>query len=531
MRPSAHDLVALALIALVPSLSSCKEYSLVFDDGADRDDDAGGATDTGSDPNPDDDDGASEDETDRLALPPAATDVYVFVANPDRDTVTRVNVLTLEVRTAEVGDHPTKVLTSADYRTAVAFNRDEDSVTILDTGTLVGTTVSVRDDLNDMVMSPDGRWVAIWHNRSAERPDDPPASGVQSFNEVSFVDLATGAHHPMAVDYNPRTIEFTPDGTLAVVVTNTSLGVVDLTAADILPRIVPVTDDLIDPPEAQEVVLSRDGTWAFVRQFGTSEIVVVDLDSEARQGVPVGENPTDLDLSPDGTHAVVVSRGSQQVFELDVANPLAIPRSFDIPEGAASGAVLFDPTGRKAILYTTATATDRFVSWDLDTDVMTLRSLVKPVASMAITPNGETLLVFHTKGDAPGADSSSPFYGKWAITPIALSDFRRNPLALPAEPIGYAHARSGDHGYFVMNGKAQFVELDYRTLLPDEIALKSVPVYIGVLPDLDPEDSDEPPAWISQQHDLGRISFWEPDNGTLRTITGFELNGDIEVER
>ena len=168
---------------------------------------------------------------------------------------------------------------------------------------------------------------------------------------------------------------------------------------------------------------------------------------------------------------------------------------------------------------------------DLATNAMTLRSLVKPVASMAITPNGETLLVFHAKTDAVDADSSSPFYGKWAITPIALSDFRRNPLALPAEPIGYAHARSGDHGYFVMAGKSQFVELDYKTLLPDEIALKSVPVYIGVLPDLNPDDSDEPPAWISQQHDLGRISFWEPDDGTLRTITGFELNGDIEVER
>lgn len=521
-----HTLAWLSLVAL----GGCKAENSLIGDDSDGDWDGAAGEDTG-DWDADTDTAPPEDETDRLALPPAATDVYVFVANPERDTVTRINVRTLEVRTADVGAYPTKVLTSRDWTTAVAFNRDEDSVTILNTSTLEGRTVKVRDDLNDLTMSPDGRWVAVWHNRAAERPDDPVASGVQSFNEVSFVDLVSGAHHPMAVDYNPRSVEFTPDGAVAVVVTDTSLGVVDLTATTLVPRLVPVTDDLVDPPPAEEVVLSPDGSWAFVRQFGSSALVVVDLESADRELVPVGDNPTDLDLTPDGEHAVVVARGSQQVFELDVADPLATPRMRTIPDGAAAGAVLFDPTGRKAVLYTTATLTDRFVTWDLDADEMTLRSLVKPVASMAITPNGESLLVFHTKADAVDADSGSPFYGKWAITPMSLTDFRKNPLALPAEPTGYAHANSGDHGYFVMDGKKEFVELDYHTLLPEEIPLKSVPVYLGVLPDLNAADSDEPPAWISQEHDLGRISFWEPDDRTLRTITGFELNGDIEVDR
>ena len=69
--------------------------------------------------------------------------------------------------------------------------------------------------------------------------------------------------------------------------------------------------------------------------------------------------------------------------------------------------------------------------------------------------------------------------------------------------------------------------LDYVTLLPDEIELKSNPVYVGVLPPLE-GDTDEPPAWVSQDHDLGRISFYEPSSDTLETITGFELNSAIE---
>ena len=46
----------------------------------------------------------------------------------------------------------------------------------------------------------------------------------------------------------------------------------------------------------------------------------------------------------------------------------------------------------------------------------------------------------------------------------------------------------------------------------------------------DPTDGDSPQAWVSQEHDLGRISFFDPDEGTLETITGFELNSEIERE-
>ena len=192
------------------------------------------------------------------------------------------------------------------------------------------------------------------------------------------------------------------------------------------------------------------------------------------------------------------------------------------------GSVLIDPTGQKAVVYTTAAPVDRYATWDLTSGEITLRSLVKPVETMAVTPTGESLLVFHTKEDAPDADSSSPFYGKWALTLIALSDFRQNPLALPAEPIGYANSNNGRFGYFVMDGQKYLEVLDYRTLLPEEIELRSDPVYVGVLPDLFPEDDDEPVAWASQEHELGRISFYDPDDGAVETITGFELNSEIE---
>jgi hypothetical protein len=51
---------------------------------------------------------------------------------------------------------------------------------------------------------------------------------------------------------------------------------------------------------------------------------------------------------------------------------------------------------------------------------------------------------------------------------------------------------------------------------------------VGSLPDATPNDGDVPYAWVSQEHELGRISFYDPDDGAFETLTGFELNAAIE---
>ncbi len=522
------------LLALAALASGCASYEISDLDKPSRDTGyyAGDDSDWGDTAEYPDTDIPPEAENDFLALKPSQTDVYVFVANPSRGTITRVNVFTKDVRTTAVGNDPSVVLTSADYTTAAVFNRGDDSVSIVDAKTLDTMTVGVRDNFNNMVMSPHGDWVALWHDVNAEEEGGDPNDGLQSFNEASFVDLTTGEHHPMVVGPNPREIQFTPDGTLALVVSDEYLALVDLTAERLYPELIQVAEDLIDAPRAEEVVVEPSGSWAFVRQFGAEDLLVVDLLSHGLTRVPVGSNPTDLDLSPDGAEAVVVARGSKELYVFDSAEPLDPPKVLDLPETENLGSVLYDPTGYQAVLYTTASLTDHYASWDVATDEIQLRSLVKPVRGMAITPTGETLMAFHTEEDAPDADPSSPFYGEWALTLIDLRDYRSNPLLLPAEPTGYANSTSGDHGYFIMEGERYLVDLEYDTLLYDEVSLKSDPVYVGVFPDLDLGDADEPPAWVSQEHDLGRITFYDPDAhdgaGSVETITGFELNSQIE---
>src|SRR5687768_8659905 len=60
-------------------------------------------------------------------LAPAQTDTFVFVANAERDTVSRVDVTTYRVDTTAVGDDPHLVVTTPDYRKAVVFDRGDDA--------------------------------------------------------------------------------------------------------------------------------------------------------------------------------------------------------------------------------------------------------------------------------------------------------------------------------------------------------------------------------------------------------------------
>jgi DNA-binding beta-propeller fold protein YncE len=487
---------------------------------------ADNAPDTTGTSNTDPDTDPPEEERD-LLLSPAQTDLYVFVASPERNTVTRIDVDDLRVDTTPVGSDPHVVLTTPDYATAVVFNRGDDSVSVLDTETLAQSVVPVRDNFNDMVLSPDGRFAVVWHNVLREREDDPPAEGMQSFNEVSIVDVATLAHAPMAVGFNPHMVRFTPGGELAVIVADAYLALVDLTVSPLVPRLIELVPGVVDPPSAEEVIVAEDGSFAWVRQFGADELLVVDLVDGSIAEVPGGVNPTDLDLSPDGNHAVAVARGSAELWVYDARQPFEAAEIVALPP-SDYGSLTFAPTGEKAILSTNASPVESFGVWTVGTSIVIERSVVKPISSVAVSPTGDTALFFHTETDGPNTEPL--FAGDWALTLVSLLDFRSNPLLLPAEPLGYAHSTGGTFGYFAMFGEPLLERLDYTSLLHDEIGLRSLPSFVGVLPDVALGDGDEPPAWVSQEYELGRISFYDPDEGSLETLTGFELNAEIEVE-
>ena len=192
-----------------------------------------------------------------------------------------------------------------------------------------------------------------------------------------------------------------------------------------------------------------------------------------------------------------------------------------LPDDSVFGSVLLIPDNNRGLLYSTASGESVFASWDRETDEVILRDLVKPVRSVGISPTGGTAVIAHGWENGVDVDAESPYYGRPALSLVNLESFFSTALALPAEPKEFAHTPDGRTGFFVMEDQPFLEVLDFETLIHEEVSLKSNPVHLGTL--LDTET-----AYISQEHHLGRISFFHPTEGDLQTITGFELNANIE---
>ena len=466
-------------------------------------------------------DWGSETEDDFLRLVPAATDAYVFVANPTRDTVTRVSVSTLEVVTVEVGSNPAIVATTPDYRRAVTFNQDSDDVSIVQSADLSVQSVPVRENYNQMLLSPDGAWVVCFNDPDLD--EDGGTSGTVSFNDISLVDVAAGVHHPIVVGFRPKQIKFSPDSRLALVVSDEYLAIVDLTRETLERELLAITDDFVDPPSAEEVVITPNGEYAFVRQYGVNEVLVADLDAMTVDAIAVGQNPTDLDLDPAGDRAVLVARDSAELWVLDAGDPLAVaPEVVPLPETEIIGSLVFSPDNQKAVLFTTAADSARFHVWDVASGDVETRPLGKPVRSLTISPTGDSLLVVHTEGDGFDADPDHDLYGvRHALTLIDLDDFATSPLALPSAFAGYADSFDGRWGFFITEDEPLLTVIEWASLLDLDVPLYSAAVHVGVMP-------DTTSVFVNQEHDLGRLSFYDAESEVIETVTGFELNSGIE---
>ena len=465
------------------------------------------------------DDGyGSEEEKSILGLRPASTNQYVFVANSDRDTVTRIDVATLEVMTASVGVYPSMVVTSADYTTAVTFNAGSDSISVVDTQTLAVTEVEIRSNLNQMKISPDGRWVICYHDASAE--DDGRVAGAISYNEISVVDIESLNHFETVVGAFPHDVQFTSDSLVAVMVSDDYLAVIDLDPDGPTTQRIPLSDQSVDALTAEEVLLDPDGQYAIVRQYGAQNLVLVNLLEGVTSSLSVGSNPTDMDLSGSGDEAIVVARGSGELWIYDLDDPEGDPDVVTLPEAMVFGSLVMTPDDERGFLFTTAIDQALYGVWDRMTNEVTVRSLVKPISSFEVSPDGLTGVVFHpqTNGDLKW---DSPFFNHYAMTLIDLSDLFTNPIRLDGKPMAYDNIDDGTRGFVVLEEMPHLIIMDYETLIHDEISLPSEPTFLGILP-------QTPTVYVSQEHALGRISFFDSVADEIQTITGFELNAAIE---
>jgi hypothetical protein len=270
------------------------------------------------------------------------------------------------------------------------------------------------------------------------------------------------------------------------------------------------------------VIVTADGARAVSRLAGRAELRIVTLagaGAGTRATVALPAEATDVDLSDDGTRAFAVLRAASTLAVIDVA--AATAQLIDLG-GEAYGSATIDAAGRRAVLYTNAANVERVLVVDLAGPpwARVTRPLRKAVRTAAFAPDGRTVLIVHSPRPAGGGTLDDWIDSGHGYSVLDLATGFVKVTATPADPGPFAFTQDGRRAY-VLVGEANLAQsVDLVTFVVTDLQLSSRPEAVGVLPTAGV-------AWVSQRHPLGRVSFIDLATQSIRTLTGFDLNGHV----
>ena len=160
------------------------------------------------------------------------------------------------------------------------------------------------------------------------------------------------------------------------------------------------------------------GNWfAYIPDFGSANVIPINVSTQVQlPPVPVGSEPNDVVVTPNGKIAICVNSGGQSITLIDVATQtpfLTIPIAQSFPILAVT------PDGKKAAIVNFGSNSVTFV--DLTTFVTTVVPVGVQPTSIGIVPNGNFAYVTNS--------------GSSSLTQINLSTFATLTIPGPAGSI------------------------------------------------------------------------------------------------
>lgn len=479
----------------------------------------------------------------------AATDNYVFVPNSAEDstTVARIAGDDLAVTPIRVGREPTQVLASQvadDGAVAYVLSEGANTIAIVradDTngnGDIPVTLLSAPSEVNGLRLSPDGRKLLAYIDPDKELD---PSNGVASLQTAALVTLgdtpANDALYQLSVSRLIRDIEFTDDSSTAFLVGREGVNRIDFASitGDALIRPLPLgLSDSAFPPEDLEVEVAGDGSFLAVRSSQFAGVALFDLTMEAAAPVVVdlSDIPTDIDLI-DATRSVIVTvRDAGEVALVDVdaalASEMDAVRTISIDNDQA-GLAQIVPGGQELLLYSTLPRYPSLGVYDLMTDELRSLSLRNEIRSVAVSEDGTTAVVVHEAQDdeAVGDPILQAFRASEGLTIVDLVSGYRRPITLespPASTLITTNSNGGNVLYVMLQSPNDdspegLLRVDLQTFRTDFVQLPRKPIEMGVVAGR---------VFVSQESDVGRLTFFDVDTQAQRTISGYELNAGID---
>ncbi len=305
-----------------------------------------------------------------------------------------------------VGDSPFALSLSADGRQAVVVNlfpvRNPDGSTgpnirLLD---LVGGTQVNAFQLGTRLVS-----VALSGTTALLVNEDQDV--------LRLVNVANGQEiAQIPVGSRPSNVVVTgPDTAIVTNGTSGDLSFINLRTGTVIGVPVTVGND------PRSIALHPGGRFAYITLGGENALAVLDLQSPnaaalTEQGarvaavlgkVAVGKNPVAVEVTPDGSRAVVANLTSNTVSVLDLANP-AIPRALmNVPVGVQPTAIAIHPQNQ-SLVYVSNLGSPYFSVLDLRRQQQSaLAGVVEigsPSSGIAVTSDGARLAVLEFRNQA-----------------------------------------------------------------------------------------------------------------------------------
>jgi DNA-binding beta-propeller fold protein YncE len=462
---------------------------------------------------------------------PVATGRYVWTANPESGRVALVDAFTLEIRLAEAGFGPTHLAAISgpgeqNENIAIVLNVLSHDATLLrvkSPSQIQQKTLKTHQGANAWAVSPGGKWAIAWSN-AAVLDDPEPTDG---FQDVTVISLAEGAETAtrLTVGYRPTRIAFDAAETRAFAVTEPGISVLSLEEpGPAMIDLIEVTDNPLENPASRDVVITPDGTLALVRRDGSADVGLVDLTTSQRTSLTLSGQVTDLDLSEDGSLAVAIVRERSEVVLLPIPELAGDPSATESVTiaGELFGSVVLSADASRALLFTNAVPNDHLTILELapGPNHFAHRTVSVKTPVQAVFPAPSALHAIALQ--SPGAGSSKA--GAFSVVPLG-AQVSPKIMGTDAPPTAVAIAPApGDRALVAVRDDTKKIYGVYvarlSNLQVDFVKLASPPLATGIVPAAGM-------GYVAQEHPEGRLTFVGLDDGSVRTLTGFELGAKV----
>jgi hypothetical protein len=480
---------------------------------------------------------------------PAATPDYVFALDPAGGQAIRVTDATLAIEAIPLGGAPAEVdaFTNADL--VLVLNPGNNTVHLLDAlnpGPTLLENIALDRRQDHLRLAPDDSWAGAFTD-----PNTSPDQGAEGI--ITLIQLAAPGTKPAGIPYD-RAAGFrvsnlffrAPNGV------TTGLTAVALDSVSFVDLTQPVPPDL--PPRqslpaaasadlaSRSVIATPDGSFVLISSFTSPDLTFIDVDAQTVGTVTLPDIATDLEIEPSGSAAVAVLRATAQVAVIHIPQDLqpgGKPTLISLGSfnaGQINLSPVSPPTGPFGLLFTNATASMEIARLDIQSGTVTPYPdvLQKLVQGVGIGPDGQTAVVVHRPD--PDPTTTDPYalqvaedqgYSMFNIASAVAQLKRTGTVAVQS----FAFAPQGGAAAVALSDPTNKVYgvdvLNLDTLVANSLSLASAPEFVGPIPQ-PPGSTADPSVWVTQVFAGGQISFVDLTTLDLTTVTGFELNSQIQ---